>query len=83
MIVQKPQFDSNSIRKGEAYWVSSTNRYNLLNCPCLIEEITPFMLIVTYYNTSEELMDTLKISIDDIVNKKLKLEKMKVEVHNG
>jgi hypothetical protein len=73
MIVQKPQFDTDEIKKGQAYWIESFNRYNKLYDPCLIENVSPFTIEVMYYNSTEKEMDTLKITIDEVVGKKITL----------
>jgi hypothetical protein len=76
MIVNKPQFDIDKIKKGQAYWIETYNRYSKLYEPCLIETISPFILTVTYYNSSEEIMDTFKVTIEEVVLKKITLTPM-------
>jgi hypothetical protein len=81
MIVNKPQFDTNEIKPGQAYWLTKQkyNGFYEINTPCVVVSVKPLSIIVAYYNEKNNSMDHVTISIDNIVKETFKLEKMVIE----
>jgi hypothetical protein len=80
MIVNKPQFDTENIKPGQAYWLTEMrgNGYYGINTPCIITAVKPLTIVLEYYNSKQKEMDSLTLDINSIVNKTYTLEPMKV-----
>ena len=79
MIVQKPQFDTDKIKPGQAYWLKENTgyRYNI-NAPCIIQAVKPLTIVVNYWSDKDKRMDQLTIDINAIVKESYSLEEMRV-----
>lgn len=80
MIINKPQFDTNKIKPGQAYWLEDKRGYRTeLNCPCIIYIVKPFTIEATYYSKKEKEMKKITIDINSIINKNFILTYMEIE----
>lgn len=83
MIVQKPQFDVDNIKVGNAYWLTKTvRRYSELSVACLVIGVSPLVMDVSFYDVTDTRMRTISIAINEVVNGVFKIENMEV-VKNG
>ena len=88
MIVNKPQFDINKIKPGQAYWLEkNVNGYTQINTPSIIKEVLPLAVSVQYFREQKGYndvygFDTLSISIEEVATEnkrnKVTLKPMKV-----
>lgn len=79
MIVNKPQFDMEAIKPGQAYWLKKADYYKSINSPCIIQAVKPLTIVVEYWHEKDKKMLQLTIDINSIVDKSFTLEKMIVE----
>lgn len=80
MIVNKPQFDTDKIKPGQAYWIKDDRGYRSeINCPCIIYNVKPFTIEVSYYSKKEKEMRCLTIDINSIIMKNFILTPMAIE----
>lgn len=79
MIVNKPQFDTNAIKPGQAYWLKKEDYYKSINAPCIIQAVKPLTIVIEYWHEKDKKMLQLTIDINSIVDKSFTLEKMIVE----
>jgi hypothetical protein len=84
MIVNKPQFDVDKIKPGQAYWLTKlkSNGYKDIDTACLIKEVSPLSISVQYYHKDnyDENKDGFKflnINVNDIATNK----REKIELH--
>lgn len=83
MIVNKPQFDTENIKPGQAYWLTKKNFRGWfdINTPCIITKVYALTITVQYYEEKES-MKSKTIKIEEIVDKTYTLEKMVIEGKN-
>lgn len=81
MIINKPQFDEDNIKPGEAYNLTKKDyrHYNEINTPCIIKKVKPLTIVVSYYSNKKEYIEELTIDIKSFVDGTFALEKMVIE----
>jgi hypothetical protein len=82
MIVNKPQFDTDKIKPGQAYWLKKKDyrQYNEINSPCIIKAIKPLTIVVQYWNDKDKEICQLTIDISSVVDKTYTFEEMVVKI---
>lgn len=81
MIVNKPQFDTETIKSGTAYWLNKYDyrRYSVISTPCIVKFVKPLSIVVGFYNEKNKAFEELTIDIKSIVDGTFKLTPMMVE----
>jgi hypothetical protein len=80
MIVNKPQFDTDKIKPGQAYWFKKKDyrHYNVISTPCIILKVQPLAVLLSYYDEDNKSLAQHNVTIEDVVDKKFTLEEMSV-----
>lgn len=87
MIVDRPQFNTSKIKAGDLVWISSKARIDgHLELGCIVTEVKPLALTVTYYVEDRESVRTKVIKVEEVVSKEMTLfpinpHKAKVNQH--
>ncbi|MCI4252464.1 hypothetical protein MRP26_26465 [Bacillus sp. CCB-MMP212] len=78
MIVNKPQFDTENIRSGTAYWLNKFNhrRYSEISTPCIVKFVKPLSIVVGFYDEKQKSFNELTIDIKSIVDETFELTPM-------
>jgi hypothetical protein len=80
MIVNKPQFDTDKIKPGQAYWFKKKDyrHFNEISAPAIIQAVKPLTIVVNYWDGKA--ISQITIDINSIVDKSFTLEPMEVVV---
>ncbi|MBG9837922.1 MULTISPECIES: hypothetical protein [Bacillus cereus group] len=78
MIVNKPQFDTETIKSGTAYWLSKYNysRRTEISTPCIVKFVKPLSIVVGFYDEKQKSFTELTIDIKSIVDGTFELTPM-------
>ncbi|MCC2453297.1 hypothetical protein [Bacillus cereus] len=78
MIVNKPQFDTENIKSGTAYWLSKYNysRRTEISTPCIVKFVKPLSIVVGFYDEKQKSFTELTIDIKSIVDATFELVPM-------
>lgn len=78
MIVSKPQFDTENIINGEAYWLKKNDyrKRPVISTPCIVKFVKPLSIVVGFYNQNDKSFDELTIDINSIVEGTFELTPM-------
>lgn len=70
MIVNKPQFDTENIKSGTAYWLDKYNysRRTEISTPCIVKFVKPLSIVVGFYNEKNKAFDELTIDIKSVTD---------------
>ncbi len=70
MIVNKPQFDTENIKSGTAYWLNKYNysRRTEISTPCIVKFVKPLSIVVGFYDEKQKSFTELTIDIKSIVD---------------
>lgn len=70
MIVNKPQFDTENIKSGTAYWLGKYDyrKYLVISTPCIVKFVKPLSIVVGFYNEKQKSFEELTIDINSIVD---------------
>ncbi|PEA85883.1 hypothetical protein [Bacillus thuringiensis] len=81
MIVNKPQFDTENIQSGTAYWLSKYNysRRTEISTPCIVKFVKPLSIVVGFYNEKNKAFEEVTIDIKSIVDKTFELTPMMIK----
>ncbi|WP_103652632.1 hypothetical protein [Bacillus thuringiensis] len=81
MIVNKPQFDTENIKSGTAYWLSKYNhrRYSEISTPCIVKFVKPLSIVVGFYDEKQKSFNELTIDIKSIVDETFELIPMMIK----
>ncbi|MCC2379598.1 MULTISPECIES: hypothetical protein [Bacillus] len=82
MIVNKPQFDTENIKSGTAYWLNKYDyrRYLVISTPCIVKFVKPLSIVVGFYNEKNKGFEELTIDIKSIVDETFELTPMERKV---
>lgn len=81
MIVNKPQFDTENIKSGTAYWLSKYNysRRTEISTPCIVKFVKPLSIVVGFYSEKNKGFEELTIDIKSIVDGTFELTPMTIK----
>ncbi|HDR4903879.1 hypothetical protein ACS2BX_07540 [Bacillus cereus group sp. BceL300] len=82
MIVNKPQFDTENIKSGSAYWLNKYDhrRFSVISTPCIVKFVKPLSIVVGFYNEKNKGFEELTIDIKSIVDETFELTPMERKV---
>lgn len=80
MIVNKPQFDTENIKSGTAYWLNKYNysRRTEISTPCIVKFVKPLSIVVGFYYEKTKGFEELTIDIKSIVDGTFELTPMMI-----
>ncbi|PGV81538.1 hypothetical protein [Bacillus thuringiensis] len=78
MIVNKPQFDTENIKSGTAYWLNkyTYSRRTEISTPCIVKFVKPLSIVVGFYDEKQKSFNELTIDIKSIVDETFELTPM-------
>lgn len=81
MIVDKPQFDTENIKSGTAYWLNKYDyrRYSVISTPCIVKVVKPLSIVIGFYDEKQNTFGELTIDIKSIVDGTFKLTPMMIK----
>lgn len=80
MIVNKPQFDVDSIKVGTAYYITKKTRHRYeIASACIVTGVKPLSINVSYYDEVMKGLQGITISINEVVDDVFTFEKLKIE----
>jgi len=80
MIVNKPQFDTERIKPGQAYWLTKKDfrKFKEMDQPCIIKAVKPLTIVVGFHSNKLKGWSELTIDISSVVNGTFKFEEMSI-----